>query len=478
MKIFCFALICSLSLNLKAQEAKITMHFSGTQYKEVRVIKPVAGSYYPENYQQYALHADSSIIIPNDLVKTGYLQVNVGYAFKFIIEPHKDYTINFNLKDEQQPFTFSGQNEKGELALNTIVHPDYQNKANFYNKTGGGFAGISKMILDDAKKETDLFAELLQQKQISKSFYNYAAKETMYYYASVQAAVIYSNDTTAEFTDQWDQHFKTYNLNDTSAFVTRSFYDYADQYANWYKTGYMRKKTGTIKMFDIKKSNDYLIDWYHRYADHLNGKTREYMLARFLIHAADRKKYEPELVSLFDDFKNKYPKSIYTKYIKPGMEEIILYNKTTTTTGLTSPAIIIDNYLQINSLGELLEKFKNKTLYVDIWATWCGPCKEEFAFHSALEKFLKDKNAEILYISTDIDERDNDWKKMIGFYGLSGNHIRTSTKLRQDLINKIWNTKGYSIPRYLIIKNGAIVNNNALRPSDAEQLYQQLNKYL
>ena len=85
----------------------------------------------------------------------------------------------------------------------------------------------------------------------------------------------------------------------------------------------------------------------------------------------------------------------------------------------------------------------------------------------------------MLYISMDKDAADQQWKEMIKFYKLSGDHVRTNSNLQQDLINRLWGGKGgYSIPRYLILKDGNLVVADALRPSDKEKLYKQIEDNL
>jgi hypothetical protein len=64
------------------------------------------------------------------------------------------------------------------------------------------------------------------------------------------------------------------------------------------------------------------------------------------------------------------------------------------------------------------------------------------------------------------------------YYGLTGNHVRTTNNLHNDLMKRFWDGKGYSIPRCVIIKDGLVVEKNALRPSDGQKLYDQIGKYL
>lgn len=42
-------------------------------------------------------------------------------------------------------------------------------------------------------------------------------------------------------------------------------------------------------------------------------------------------------------------------------------------------------------MKELLEKLEGNKYYVDVWATWCGPCIEEFKHNKDLNAVLKSK---------------------------------------------------------------------------------------
>ncbi|GBU28046.1 thiol-disulfide oxidoreductase ResA [Treponema sp. R8-4-B8] len=46
-----------------------------------------------------------------------------------------------------------------------------------------------------------------------------------------------------------------------------------------------------------------------------------------------------------------------------------------------------------------LSQFKGKVIFLNFWATWCGPCRSEMPSMEAVYKRLKDKGFEILAIN-------------------------------------------------------------------------------
>ena len=90
----------------------------------------------------------------------------------------------------------------------------------------------------------------------------------------------------------------------------------------------------------------------------------------------------------------------------------------------------IRNSSQISSISELLDSFKGKPVFIDLWTTWCSPCLNEFKFSRPLFDYLNKNGIEIIYVSFDKDSEDNTWRTKINENKLFGNHIRASKQLQ------------------------------------------------
>nr|WP_314543965.1 TlpA disulfide reductase family protein [uncultured Empedobacter sp.] len=109
-----------------------------------------------------------------------------------------------------------------------------------------------------------------------------------------------------------------------------------------------------------------------------------------------------------------------------------------------------------------LSDFKGKYVYMDIWATWCGPCKVQIPFMKELEKQFHD--APIHFVSVSLDKLEDKpiWEKMVRENQMSGVQLFAG---RED--NFGFDYKIEYIPTFIILdKEGNIMIDGAPAPMD------------
>jgi len=122
-----------------------------------------------------------------------------------------------------------------------------------------------------------------------------------------------------------------------------------------------------------------------------------------------------------------------------------------------------------------LADLKGKYIYIDVWATWCGPCRQEIPFLQRVEEKYKGKNIAFVSISVDVAKDHDKWAKMVADKALGGIQLFADSDWKSEFI------KAYginSIPRFILIDpKGNVVDADAKRPSDPA-LQQQLDTLL
>lgn len=120
-----------------------------------------------------------------------------------------------------------------------------------------------------------------------------------------------------------------------------------------------------------------------------------------------------------------------------------------------------------------LSDFKGKVVVVDVWATWCGPCRKELPFLKKLEKEMHGQ--EVVFIGVSVDEEKNKqkWLDFVKEEQLQGVQLFANgwSKITKDYQIK-------AIPRFMVFdKESKIVAVDAPRPSNPT-LKQMIEKAL
>ncbi len=116
----------------------------------------------------------------------------------------------------------------------------------------------------------------------------------------------------------------------------------------------------------------------------------------------------------------------------------------------------------INGETVSLSDFRGKVVYLDFWASWCGPCMREVPHAKELKKRMADQNDLVfLYVSIDTDEQA--WRNTVAEHQMQGVHLNVSGAREGAPV--LYNVKG--VPTFFIIgRDGMIYDNRPPRPSN------------
>lgn len=111
-----------------------------------------------------------------------------------------------------------------------------------------------------------------------------------------------------------------------------------------------------------------------------------------------------------------------------------------------------------------LADLKGKYVYIDLWATWCGPCRQEIPYLQKVEDHFHGKNIEFVSISIDAAKDHDKWKKFVTDKSLGGVQLMADKEWKSDFPQAFGVN---SIPRFILIDpKGNVVDADAKRPSD------------
>jgi thiol-disulfide isomerase/thioredoxin len=182
------------------------------------------------------------------------------------------------------------------------------------------------------------------------------------------------------------------------------------------------------------------------------------------IESLEKGSFDPEFITAM--------KSNFVRFNEFASQEYERVAKANKMVGNPSPEFEYENY---KGGKTKLSDLKGKYVYIDLWATWCGPCRAEIPFLQKIEEKYHGKNIEFVSISIDKAKDNDKWKKFVTDKNLGGVQLFADKDWESEFV-KSYGVNG--IPRFILIDpNGIILNPDAARPSSAE-LQTQLDTLL
>lgn len=177
----------------------------------------------------------------------------------------------------------------------------------------------------------------------------------------------------------------------------------------------------------------------------------------YFLSLASRFKFYEEFQHLLDETGNNFFERNYLCRIERIKEKL----------SWSAPGLMAPDFeaMKPDSTWMKLSDFKGKTVVVDVWATWCEPCKRMTPLYHQLEKELKQENVVFLNVCVGTWAEVDLWRKMSKDYQIEEN---------TSFVNG-WNSdfvKKYQIsgvPRYMIFdEEGRIVSVKAPNPTTSK----------
>lgn len=187
-----------------------------------------------------------------------------------------------------------------------------------------------------------------------------------------------------------------------------------------------------------------------------SGFIKDYLAYQAAVNALEAMTSQDKIEKLYKEFISSTNNRDYIARVNEVYNNIIL----------SRPNVIAPDfkYADVDGRQVSLAALRGKFVYIDVWATWCGPCKAEIPSLKQLEEDYHAKNITFVSISVDVMADKEKWTNYVKKNNLGGIQVLADKDFSAEFIQKFNIT---TIPRFILIDpEGKIVSPNAARPSD------------
>ena len=215
---------------------------------------------------------------------------------------------------------------------------------------------------------------------------------------------------------------------------------------------------------------------YNNAISELKGKTRDYFISNMIgLFAENASKNGNEndkaiLVEIIKKEKKRIKDTTFLAYILKQEDNLLLLDKNFSNLVLDNTILTSYSGQQL-TLRQMLAQHKDKAIYIDFWASWCSPCREDIKNSADAKALLTEKGVSFIYLSVDKDQAL--WKKAAEEDNIIANQFLVKNGLKSTLGLRF----GVNyIPRYFYLdKNHLVKSIYAPRPTQIKELKSLVN---
>jgi len=381
-----------------------------------------------------------------NLPLAGYFQLNDGKnRFKIFLSPNYNLLASYNSNNVFGSIKFSGKGSDANIYMKEkyllMLENDiplthlYQMPVKEFRHFVDSLFVIEKMFYNEFVGKKD-FAEVFKQTELALLKYDRATK-----------LMEYLNTNTETYKINTTKYLKFLNKLSVNESSLLDVYEYK-LFLNAYISYYARQKTNTKNLFPFEITLAKMQTVTQKIQ---NQEVKDYLLFTLLNDHVRYYGYKKTEV-LFENFGNECKnEELRQQLLTPHNEYVQLTQKQ------KAPAIEMTD---VAGNKYTLSSFAGSYIYIDIWATWCLPCRKESPYFEKLKERYKHKN--VVFVSLSVDKKKDDWIEYLTLKGLSGNQF-----LASDIKPFLDTYMIKTIPHFIIIDNkGNLTDINASRPSE------------
>ncbi len=401
---------------------------------------------YHQSVNEFPL-ADGKATARLDGMDALYAKVFYGEKSRDIyLQSGDDMTIAFDANDFDNTFAVKGGNGKaidylGKIQLVNLPDESYALPWMQFKKAIEGKMSSMKRLLK-VRKFAD--ADKFQKMEEGRITYFYANAFLMYPVSHLYL----TQDTTMTLGDDYYATLRHYVKEDADLADV-------DEYRNYMiETSHVLDEAGKhIRQYYPKVLAE--MNYIGEYFD--NEKVRE-----SLIHHLAFTYVEGNGTDNIADLQNIYYTYVASPYLNALFKQACA-KWDMAAVGKPSPDF---KGVDVNGKQMSLRDFRGKYVYIDMWATWCGPCQKELPYLKKLAEKYKGRNITFVGLSIDADKAK--WEARVKSGELCGTQLYIGKGSRFQADYRI-----SGIPRFILLDpNGRIVNPDMTRPSsdDTEKI--------